>query len=109
MNAKKISMILILASLILVILLFAMKEREDQYINTIITMQGGVCFLEDGTCLHEDRSFLLYYIGGILVASLLVLGIYILVFEKAQKVLLQQHKEVAYALKEAKFAKAIDA
>ncbi len=60
----------------------------------------GSCFLEDGTCLHADRTFTIYVIGGALAASTLILGLYLIFFDKTQKLLAEQHLKVSSALKE---------
>jgi len=102
MNQKQVGVLLIVIGLLIGGLMFYAKIREDFYIEQIIDMQEGACFLEDGTCLHEDRDFTWYYIGGFLAAAILGLGVYSVSFDKTQKTLLKQHEQVTEALKEAK-------
>ena len=99
MNQKQLGLTLICLGLLLTLFIYLAKEREDFYVDTIIESQGGVCYV-DGTCLHE-REYMVYYFGGILSAALLILGVYLIFFSKSQELLLQQHKEVASALKDA--------
>ncbi len=77
------------------------KDREDRYINNFIHSEG-TCFLEDGTCLHEDRDYTLYIVGWILSASLIILGVYILAFDHASKAILKKQEEITQDLKEVK-------
>jgi DNA-binding MarR family transcriptional regulator len=101
MNQKQIGKIIIILGILLFVFLFYIKAQEDQYIQVIIDDQGS-CYLDDGTCLHDDRDFTLFYVGGALAVLLLSLGIYLIYFDKTQKLLLQQHKEVSSALKVSK-------
>ncbi|MBT3324285.1 hypothetical protein HN681_04555 [archaeon] len=101
MNQNKIGTILIIIAVLLLVFLFYFKAQEDQYISTIIDEQGS-CYLDDGSCLHEDRDYTLFYLGGIITLAILILGIYLIYFDKTQKILVEQHKEVSSALQTAK-------
>jgi len=101
MNQKQIGIILIIIGLIIASIVYTVKLREDKNISIIIAKQAGSCYLEDGTCLH-DRSLLPFIAGWILSASLLILGIYLAIFDKTQSLLAKQHLEVSSALKAAK-------
>ena len=101
MNQKQIGKIVIVIGILLLAFLFYVKVQEDNYIQTIVDEQGS-CYLDDGTCLHDDRDFTLFYFGGALAVLLLSLGIYLIYFDKTQKILLEQHKEVSSALKVSK-------
>lgn len=102
MNQKQIGIILIIIGILLAIFVYYSKIREDKNIDEIIMAQGGSCYLPDGTCLHEDRDYTIYIIGGILSGALILLGLYLLIFDKTQQTLAKQHLEVSHALKEAK-------
>jgi hypothetical protein len=101
MNQKVIGTILIIAGLALTLFVWIAKEKEDYYINTYVA-EHGTCFLEDGTCLHGSRDYSLYIGGWILSASLLLLGIYLVVFDRTQQLLVKQNESIAGALKDAK-------
>ncbi len=100
MNQKQIGVIIIIIGILLTLFIYTIKSREDSSINHIIKQQGS-CFLEDGTCLHEDRNFTLYIFGWILSAVLIVFGAYLL-FDKTQQHLAKHQLEVSSALKKAK-------
>lgn len=102
MNQRQIGVIVIIIGILFSLFLFIAKAREDQYMREIMDLNQGSCFLEDGTCLHADRSFLLYVFGGVMSLSSVVLGIYLVFFDKTQQMLASQHKEVSLALKEAR-------
>ena len=84
MDNKKLGVILIITGIILASTIFFVKVKEDSLIGKVIDEQGS-CFLEDGTCLHSDRSLIGYIIGGILSAAILALGVYLIFFERSQK------------------------
>ena len=94
MENKKLGIILVIIGLLIAGSIYIAKEKDDALINKIV-QQEGTCFLEDGTCLHEDRDTTFYFIGWIISAILIALGGYLFFFEKAQK-------EVISALKEQK-------
>lgn len=101
MNQKVIGSILIVISLIMATFVFLVKAKEDNRIDSYI-QEHGSCYLEDGTCLHEDRDWSLYIGGWVLSAAVLALGMYLLIFDKTQKALADQQIQVSSALKEAK-------
>ena len=84
MNQKQIGIILVIIGILLSSLVFMIKHNEDVVINKIIAEQDS-CFLEDGTCLHESRNFTSYVIGWIVSAALIILGIYLMYFDKTQQ------------------------
>ena len=101
MNQRQIGAIVIIVGVLLSIFVFMVKSREDTYINSIVD-ETGSCYLQNGTCLHKDRDFGIYIFGGVISTSLIMLGIYLMFFDKTQKILAQQSKEVSEALKEVK-------
>jgi len=98
MNQKQIGAIVIIIAIFFGIFLAMSKQREDEYIREIMKDNDGSCFLDDGTCLHADRSFITYVIGGTLIGALMILGVYLLVFDKTQKVLAEHQTKVSKAL-----------
>ena len=109
MNKKQIGIVLIIIGVILAGTTYIMKVREDNSINAIISIQGGSCYLPDGTCLHEDRSFLPYILGGTLSAAIIILGIYLIFFDKTEKILEKSREEFKAEVKESKKAKEFEA
>ena len=101
MNQKQIGIILIVIGILVASSVFYMKYNEDVYINKIIVEQGGSCYLPDGTCLHEERSIFPYVIGWIISAAIIMLGIYLVLFDKTQKLMVEQNEKISTALKDA--------
>ncbi|MCB9359007.1 MarR family transcriptional regulator [Candidatus Woesearchaeota archaeon] len=84
MDNKKLGIIIVVIGIILISIVTGMKIKEDIMINKIIEQQGS-CYLEDGTCLHDDRDFTLYIAGWIFSAIVIALGIFLIFFERSQK------------------------
>ncbi len=101
MNQKQIGIILLIIGIVLASLVYMIKHNEDVVIKKIIKEQDS-CFLDDGTCLHESRNFTSYVVGWILSGALIILGIYLISFDKTQKVLAEHQIKVSSALKEAR-------
>ena len=102
MNKKQIGSVLIIVGILLGLFVYLSKIREDKNIEAIISLQGGSCYLPDGTCLHEDRDYTLYFIGGILSASLIILGGYLFFFDKTEKLIQKQASILNDEIKESK-------
>ncbi|MBU1201077.1 MAG: hypothetical protein KJ583_02730 [Nanoarchaeota archaeon] len=101
MNQKQIGIIIVVAAILLAMVVFMAKAKEDSYINAIIKDTGS-CYLADGTCLHDDRSYTVYILGWTLSLGLLILGIYLMLFDKTQRMLAEHQVKITSALKEAK-------
>jgi len=101
MDQKQIGIIIIIAGILLSAFVFVYKTREDSLINTMIFQQGGSCYLEDGTCLHEDRDYTIYIVGWAVSAAMIFFGAYLAFIDKTQKILAEHQIKVSSALKEA--------
>lgn len=101
MNQKQIGIIIISIGVLMIAFLAMAKVREESYIRLIVERNNGSCFLEDGTCLHQDRSFLSYIFGGTLSGVLIIFGIYLTFFDKTQKTLAEHQIKVSNALQKA--------
>jgi len=102
MNQKYVAAIIIIAGVLIGAFTYIEKVREDKAIDQIITAQGGSCYLPDGTCLHEDRNWTPYIVGGILTGALLILGLYLLLIDKTQEHIMKHQHDVSHALADAK-------
>jgi uncharacterized membrane protein len=80
--------------------MFFVKAREEANIR-LITEKEGTCYLPDGTCLHEEARNT-YIFGGVLSAALILLGAYLIFFDKTQRVLAEHQVKVSNALKQAR-------
>ena len=100
MNQKQIGIILIITGILLSIFVYTQNQREDQLIKLMV-IERGSCFLEDGTCLHEDRNMIPYILGWAASGALVFFGIYIAFIDKTQQMLAEHQIKVSSALKEA--------
>ena len=76
MNQKQIGIILIIIGLVIGVTTFYFKVEADKVADAYMGNQG-TCFLEDGTCLHDQNNMILL-VGWIIAAALLLLGAIIL-------------------------------
>ena len=97
MNQKLIGIILIILGIVAASFVLITKIREDKAIALLAQLQNGSCFLEDGTCLHQ-QSFYPYLTGWLIAASLIILGIYLTLFDRTQQQLAKHHLEISKAL-----------
>jgi uncharacterized membrane protein len=100
MNQKQIGIILIVIGILMSIFVFYVKVENEQHIALLVS-ETGTCFLKDGTCMHNQGQ-ILYILGWVLSASIIILGIYLIFFDKTQKVLAEHQVKVSRALEEAK-------
>ncbi|MBW2965399.1 MarR family transcriptional regulator, partial [Candidatus Woesearchaeota archaeon] len=101
MNQRQIGAIVLIIGVVLAVFVLLIKLRDDSQIHSTIE-QTGSCYLADGTCLHEDRDWTLYIVGWVLSAALIILGGYLILFDKTQKVLAEHQLKVSSALRQAK-------
>lgn len=91
MNQRLIAIIILVFSLISGILVYHIYNQETKSINTIIS-ETGSCYLADGTCLHEDRKFSQYILGGVISFALLIFGLYLFIDNSFEKITKEQKK-----------------
>lgn len=103
MQQKKVGILLLIVGILFLIFVTGMKIQDDSRINIIIDSTGS-CYLEDGTCLHDQQGArLVFFILGWVISGLLTLfGAYLAFIDKTQEQLLRHQKEVSKALSEAK-------
>jgi len=99
MNQKQLGIILLIIGLITAMFVYVIKHRENVLVEEIVN-EKGTCFLDDGTCLHKTSSS--YLIGIGISMALLLMGAYLLFFDKTQETLARHQVKVSTALREAK-------
>jgi hypothetical protein len=75
MENKKLGLILVIVGLVFISTIFLIKYKEDSVVNKVID-ENNSCFLDDGTCLHEDRNLYFYIFGGVIASVVIALGFY---------------------------------
>jgi hypothetical protein len=99
MNQKLIAGMMIAIGITLAFLVYFIKTTQEAHVDLIV-QQTGTCFLEDGTCLHEQGNGL-YIAGWAISGILVVLGIFLLI-DKSPQELAEMNVRVTGAIKEAK-------
>ncbi|MAF50856.1 MAG: hypothetical protein CMH64_02080 [Nanoarchaeota archaeon] len=99
MDNKKLGSILIGIGVFFLISLVFFKMQIDDLNDLLIEQSGGNCFLDDGKCIH-DKNQLPIYIGVLVVAATLALGIYLSFFDKSQKYVEESHEKIVGRLEE---------
>lgn len=100
MNQKQTGTILIIIGAILAVFLIIYQMKQESIIS-LITQQQGTCYLTDGTCLHNQVKTAVL-VGGIISAALILLGIYLILFDKEKKNFMDSQTKIAHAVKERK-------
>ncbi|MFT4343633.1 MAG: helix-turn-helix transcriptional regulator [Candidatus Woesearchaeota archaeon] len=99
MNQKNIGIIVIIIGILAGIFVFSAHSQYKAVVSDHIN-NHGTCFLEDGTCLHEQLYNPLYTFGWALITALIILGVYLVYFDKTQQLLAEQNKTIAERMKE---------
>lgn len=105
MNNKKIGIIVIILSIIvLVIVIFFRMQLVDMYMSHIIEVKNGICSHTGPTCPFKEVDSLLWptIAGSIVVILFLAIGIYLIFFEKSQKILEKNQENIVQSLKDTK-------
>jgi len=98
MNQKQIGAVVIIISVLISGFIYLSKLREDEYVNEIIRQKGN-CYLDDGTCLHSRST--LFIVGWIIAGTTGLFGIYLVFFDRTQRVLAEHQAKLATALENA--------
>lgn len=103
MNKKYIGISLIIFAIILTIAGYYFKLQEYKYIKEYM-LKANTCFLDDGTCLHADRSIIKYIIIFSSSIIIFLIGVYLIAIDKTDEKLIEHQKTITKSLKEAKKA-----
>ena len=101
MNHKHIGAILLIIGILLTLFVFLARAKENQYIS-LLTEEQGTCFLENGTCLHEEKNTGLFITGLVLALLLIILSLYLLFFDTSQHKIITHQEHITKTLKEIK-------
>ena len=100
MNKRYLGAIIILLSIFSAATTYFIYEQGQNTLDSIIEEKGS-CFLDDGTCIHAQSNLAIFILSLVPVA-LFVLGLYILIFDRAENYLREHHIQVSTALENAK-------
>ena len=100
MNQRYLGVILIVISVLSGVTTYVVYKQEQQTLN-ILLEEKGTCFLEDGTCVHEQANTS-FFVLSLISLALFILALYLLIFDRAQRLIQDHHLEVSNALAKAK-------
>jgi len=95
MDNKKLGIALIIAALIIVGIFFFIRSEMERLIGIQVANTGS-CY-QGQVCSHENANTTTY-IGIGLAAFIAALGVFLLFFEKSQKVIMESHEKITTAL-----------
>ncbi|MBW2982702.1 MarR family transcriptional regulator [Candidatus Woesearchaeota archaeon] len=100
-SRRRLGTLLILLGLAITIATLSIKASQDQLIEQTIE-HDGTCYLDDGTCLHEDRPWAGYITAWIVSGILIALGAHHGFIERERREAAENHEELARNLEEAR-------
>ncbi len=101
MDNRTLGKVLVGISLIILIVLIIYNIQVNSLVNELMKQSGGICITEEGKCIHEQNVWP-SYIGMALFVFVLALGIYLLFFDKSQKMVEKTHENIVQRLEETK-------
>ncbi|USN45391.1 MAG: hypothetical protein H6502_05060 [Candidatus Woesearchaeota archaeon] len=99
MNQKITGGIVLLIGLLLIGGAFVERGQENEMIS-LYMQETGSCYLENGTCLHDEQAtwwFVTSLTSGIIIS---ILGTYLLFFDHLVQAMLSKRQELDATLKE---------
>ncbi|MBW3019808.1 hypothetical protein KY334_00795, partial [Candidatus Woesearchaeota archaeon] len=100
MNQKQVGIVILIFGVLLAIHTYMGQVEDAKQLQQLVDDTGS-CYLDDGTCLHEQSSRA-STIGWILSTAAILFGIYIGFIDKTQQVLQEHQVKVSKALEESK-------
>ena len=98
MDNKKLGFLIIFLGIAFGVVLFIFKIQLNQLTNTLMTLSGGSCFLQNGSCIYEQSNLPLIF-GAVLTVFTLSLGFYLIYFFKAVSSYENAHKDILNEIK----------
>lgn len=106
MNQKLIGSILIAIGILFLIFTITVKAQADARVDEVL-QETGTCYTDAGQCLHEMNNRV-YLWGGIPAIAVIILGLYLLFFDKTYDAFKREQEafktEVAAAKQKDEFA-----
>jgi uncharacterized membrane protein len=102
MDNKKLGTVLIIAALVIIGIFFFIRSEMERLIGIQVSTTGS-CY-QGSICSHENANTTTY-IGIGLAAFIAALGVFLLFFEKSQKVIMASHEKITTALQQEKKGK----
>lgn len=96
MNQKVLGITLIIISIFSFLVVYANERKNAEYVELLVEKLDS-CFLDDGTCLHEEQSKS-KILGYVISSSILLLGIYLIFFDQTQKLIENYQNKISNLL-----------
>lgn len=101
MKQRAVGLLIILLALLLFGYVSYERAQFEAFIDTYVESSGS-CYLEDGTCLHDELDRRPYKYGYAISIALLLFGIYLAFIDRTAERLLLHQESVAKELAAAK-------
>ncbi|MBT3407830.1 hypothetical protein HOK68_02165 [Candidatus Woesearchaeota archaeon] len=101
MNKNKIITIIVILGILLLINTYMYKIDEDKYIE-IISKQQGTCFLENGDCLHGERSHFNLFFEILISLLLFIIAIYLYFYNEEELNIAKENAKTSKIIAEIK-------
>ena len=84
MDQKQVGIIIIILGILMLSFTSYSHQRDVKAIQNVV-QETGSCFLDDGTCLHEQSSKY-NFVGWVISTTVILFGIYLAFIDKTQKI-----------------------
>jgi uncharacterized membrane protein len=95
MDNKKLGIVLLIAALVIIGIFFFIRSEMERLIGIQVETTGS-CY-QGSVCSHENANTTTY-IGIGLAVFIAALGVFLLFFDKSQKVMMESHEKITTAL-----------
>lgn len=101
MDNKRAGFILIGIAALAIASLVVFQIQVNQLVDSLMIMSGGICITETGECLHEQNRVPMY-LGIAGIVALLSLALYLIFFDRSQKLFEKNQERIVKTLEEGK-------
>jgi uncharacterized membrane protein len=96
MHQRAIGILLIIVALVIAGGTYYAKQNAEMTINVVVNATGS-CFLNDGTCLHNQET-IYTTIGWVISVILFLVGLYLVVFDRTATKLAAHERKIEAAV-----------
>ena len=100
MNQRLIGILLIVLGVAVMVFTVLAKQQADEHARSMM-VDAGTCFTPEGVCLHE-QSNKVFLFGWVPSVALLILGAYLLFFDRSYALLVEQQRSFKEELEAAR-------
>ena len=100
MDQKRVGYAIIGIGILFIVVLVLFRMETDHLTESLMSLSGGSCFLDDGTCVHE-KNYTPLIAGVVVVLITLSLGVYLIFFARREGFFEKMHKNIVKGLSQA--------